>query len=198
MKKQRQQRFEAYNHRVLWRIGLRILDSAISSEDGPVQLQYSLGAILLLFFAFEGYMNWLGDRISPEVWEYEKDFFSRGPYQGPLGKYCFLAKILGLPRPDTSRGRFQTAKAVLNLRDMAVHPKTEAGKRQVKYAEGHFAPQYMSKLSQRVSLKKATCAKEHLGILAESLHERARVAYPEEIHEKQAFGSMLGVDITDA
>jgi hypothetical protein len=152
--------------------------------------------MLLHFFAFEGYLNWLGNRIAPEVWEEEKEFFSRSPYQGSLGKYCFLAKVVRLPAPDPSKEPFQTAKELLKLRDMAVHPKAEAGERLVKFAGGHFPPHHGGRLAEKVSPKKAVRARDHLSKLVEDLHREAKSAYPELVPEDQAFGRLLGHEIT--
>jgi len=157
---------------------------------------HALGAMLLYFFAFEGYLNWLGNRVAPEVWQEEREFFSRPPYQGGLGKYRFLAKVVRLPAPDASQGPFQTAKDLLKLRDMAVHPKAEAGDRLVKFADGHFPMDYRGRLAEKVSPKKAGRARDHLAELAEDLHREAKASYPELVWEDEAFGRSLGSCIT--
>ena len=160
MKKERQQKYEIYNHRILWMVAERNLQTATSSQKEATF--HALGAMLLHFFAFEGYLNWLGNRIAPEVWKEEKEFFSRPPYRGSLGKYRFLAKVVRLPVPDVSHGPFQTAKDLLKLRDMAVHPKADAGNRLVKFADGNFPPHYGGRLAEKVSPRKAGRARDHL------------------------------------
>ncbi len=152
--------------------------------------------MLLSALAFEGYLNWLGSRIAPEVWEDERQFFSRHPTHGPLGKYRVLAKLLNLPTPDPSQGAFQTAKRLFKLRDRIVHPKTEAGERPVKFKEGNFPPNYQSELGTEVSPDAATRAKDHVEKLAEELHREAKLAYSGNVHETHAFGSLLGTEIT--
>jgi len=194
VKKERQQKYEIYNHRILWKVADLNSQAATSPEKGAKY--HALGAMLLYFFAFEGYLNWLGNRIAPEVWEEERKFFSCPPYQGSLGKYRFLAKILCLPSPDASSGAFQTAKELLKLRDMAVHLKAEAGDRLVKFAEGHFPPHYGGRLAEKVSPRKASRARDHLSELAEGLHRGANLAYPELVWENQAFGLSLACGIT--
>lgn len=196
MKKKRQQSYEVYNHQILWGVAERNLRRAISSQKKD-KMFYALGAMLLLFFAFEGYLNWLGNRIAPEVWEEERQFFSRPPYQGTLGKYRFLIKVLRLPTSDTSRGPFQTAKRLLDLRRLAVHPKAEAGDRAVEIADGSFPPCYRGKLEREVSNQKAIQARDHVARLAEDLHMEAKSAYPDLVWEEKAFGPLLGRQITD-
>lgn len=196
MKNERKQVYETYNHRILWGAADRNLRLATSSKEEA--MLFSVGAMFLFFAAFEGYLNWLGTRVAKEVWEDERQFFSRTPYQGTLGKYQFLSKILRLPDPDPSRGPFQTAIDLLKLRDMVAHPKPEAGERSVKFKEGYFPPYYPGELAKKVSPDAANRARDHLKELAEALHCEAKQAYSSNIHESEAFGPILGIEITHA
>lgn len=195
MKKTRRQEFETYNHRIVWAAGEKNLKLATQPcEDGKL---FALGAMFLLFAAFEGYLNWLGSRVAPEVWEDERRFFSLSPYHGTLGKYRFLCKVLCLPNPDPSGGAFQTAVDVLKLRDMVAHPKPEAGTRSVSFRNGCSPPHYQSKLAKRVSPERAKRVRKHLKKLAEELHLGARHAYPQLVFEEEAFGPILATAVTD-
>ena len=80
---------------------------------------------------------------------------------------------------------------------MVAHPKAEAGERLVKVKEGYFPPRYQSELEKKVSPEAAGRAKDHLKELAEELHSEAKQAYSGNIHETNAFGPLLGTDITD-
>jgi hypothetical protein len=177
MEKERKQTFEIYNYRILWSVAEKNLQLATpSNKDAKF---FALGAMFLFFAAFEGYLNWLGTRIAPEVWEDERQFFSRGPFQGVLGKYRFLAKILCLPNPDPSQSPVQTLKNLLNLRNMLAHPKVEAGERLVKLSEGRFPPHYQGELERKVSPEAAIRAKDHLNKLADELHREAKLSAPD-------------------
>lgn len=110
-----------------------LLQATPSNTDAKF---FELGAMFLFFAAFEGYLNWLGTRIAPEVWKDERHFFRAAPFQGTLGKYRFLAKILHISDPDSSQGPFQTANDLLDLRNMVAHPKAEAGEKPAKFTEG--------------------------------------------------------------
>jgi len=195
MKKERKQTFETYNHRILWGAAERNLRQATSPKNKDAKY-FALGAMFLFFAAFEGYLNWLGTRIAPEVWVDERRFFSRSPFQGTLGKYQFLAKILHLPNP--SQVPFRTANNLLKLRNMVAHPTAEAGERLVKSKDGYFPPHYQSELEKKVSPEAASRAKDHLKQLAEELHREAKQVYSSNIHESNAFGQLLGTEITDA
>lgn len=196
MKKTTNQTFETYNHRILWEAADKNLQLATSSSND--RKYFALGGMFLFFAAFEGYLNWLGTRIAPEVWEDERQFFSRAPYQGTIGKYRFLAKILNLPVADASKGPFQTLKKLRKLRDMVAHPKPEAGTRSVKVKEGHFPPHHQGNLAKNISPNAASEAKDHLKKLAEQLHSEAKRLYPDSVRESEAFGSMLGYETTNA
>ena len=195
MTKERNQKFEVYNHRILWMAAEQnLLQITPSNKESNY---FSVGAMFLFFAAFEGYLNWLGNRVAPEVWKDERQFFSHSPFHGTLGKYLFLAKILRISNPDPSRRPFQTAKELLDLRNMVAHPKSEAGEKPVKFNEGYFPPHFEGQLAEKVSGEKAHRAKEDLKELADGLHRKAKLIYASNVPESEAFGSFLGVTITD-
>lgn len=196
MKKEKLQYYEVYNHYILWNTALKNLSLATpESKDAKF---YALGTMLLSFFAFEGYLNWLGSKIAYDVWNEEKQFFSREPFIGTLGKYRFLAMLLRLPSPNAASSFFQTATLLSELRDSAVHPKPEFGSRIVKFSGNHYPPHYQGSLEKAVSPELAVRAKEHLEALAEELHREACAAYPGVINSTNAFGPLYGYEITDA
>lgn len=196
MKKEREQKYETYNHRILWATAQKNLARSRESENDT--LYFSLSAMLMMYFSFEGYLNWLGYLIAPEVWEIEKDFFSKPPYQGTLGKYLFLSKVLVLESPDKSKGPFQTVKELQDLRDKAVHPRSERGTSNVKYSEGKFPPHHRSCLATKVSAKKRDIAEKNIQKLVNELHQAAKFHYPGIIDTSEPFVGILGFDITDS
>jgi hypothetical protein len=195
MKKEREQQYETYNHRILWATAQKNLAQSRESENDA--LYFALSAMLMMYFAFEGYLNWLGHLIAPEVWESEKNFFSKEPYQGTLGKYLFLSKVLVMELPDKSKGPFQTVKDLQQLRDKAVHPRVERGKKRVKFTEDKFPPSHRSWLSTKVSSQKRDKAEKNIQHLVNELHKAAKVHYPDVIDTSEPFVGILGFDITD-
>ncbi len=195
MKKEREQEYEIFNHRILWITAQKNL--ALSRDSENDALFFALSAMLMMYFAFEGYLNWLGHLIAPEVWDKEKDFFNRPPYQGTLGKYQFLSKVLVLQAPDKSVGPFHTVKELQQLRDKAVHPRTESGKRSVKFTEDKFPPNYRSWLSTKVSANKRDRAEKNIEALVNEIHQAARAYYPDLIKVTEPFSGMSGFTITD-
>ena len=195
MKKERNQKYEVFNHRILWTTAQKNL--AKSRESTNDALYFALSAMLMMYFSFEGYLNWLGHLIAPEVWKIEKDFFNKPPYQGTLGKYLFLSKVLILESPDNSKAPFQTVKDLQQLRDRAVHPRAEHGNKNVKYSEGKFPTHYRSWPSTKVSAKKRDNAEKNIQLLVSELHQAAKIHYPDIVDTSEPFGGMLGFSITD-
>ncbi len=195
MKKEREQKYETYNHRILWATAQKNLAQSRASENDA--LYFALSALLMMYFSFEGYLNWLGHLIAPEVWEIEKDFFNKPPYRGTLGKYLFLSKVLVLESPDKSKGPFQTVKELQQLRDKAVHPRVERGTKNVKYSEGKVPPRHRSWLSTKVSDQKRDIAEKNIQQLVNELHQAAKVHYPDIVDTSEPFVGILGFAITD-
>jgi hypothetical protein len=135
--------------------------------------------------------------LAPEVWEIERDFFNKPPYQGTLGKYAFLSKVLVLEPPDKSKGSFQTVKELQQLRNSAVHPQTERGTKKVKYSEGNFPPLNRSWLSTKVSAEKRDNSEKNIRQLINELHQAAMVHYPGIVDIKDPLFGILGFYITD-
>ena len=150
-----------------------------------------------MYFSFEGYLNWLGHSIAPEVWEVEKEYFNKPPYQGTLGKYLFLSKVLVLQSPDKSKDPFQTVKKLQQLRDRAVHPRAERGTENVKFAEGEFPTHNRSWLSTNVSAKNRDNTEKNIQQLVSELHQAAKEHYPDIVDTSDPFGGMLAFSITD-
>lgn len=195
MKKERIQKFEIYNHRVLWATAQKNLLQSRESENDV--LYFALSAMLMMYFSFEGYLNWLGHLIAPDVWISEKEFFNKAPYQGTLGKYLFLSKILVLEPPEKSKGPFQTLKELQQLRDKSVHPRTERGNKNVKYTEGKATPNHRSWLSTSVTKQKRDTAEKHIQKMVKTLHKAALVHYPEVVDTSEPFTELIGFNITD-
>ena len=195
MKKEREQKYETYNHRILWTTAQKNLAQSRESENDA--LYFALSAMLMLYFSFEGYLNWLGHLVCSEVWEIEKDFFNKPPYQGTLGKYLFLSKVLVLESPDKSRGPLQTVKELQQLRDKAVHSRAERGTKNVKYSEGKFPQHHRSWLSTKVSAEKRDIAEKNIQQLVNELHQSAKVHYPDIVDTSEPFVGILGFNITD-
>jgi hypothetical protein len=194
-KKSRTQKYEVYNYRILWSLVRKNLKKA--QEQSSNAKTFSLGAMLFVYFTFEGYLNWLGSLIAPKVWSNERSFFSKGSYKGTLGKYRYLRKLLHLPEPDFFQGSAKTLKSLEMLRNDTVHSKQERGTRVVKSHKDHQPPDYEGNLAKQVSLNKAERATRHCEEVINELHVKAHEYFPDLIRESIALEGFLGFDITD-
>lgn len=196
MKKEQEQTYADFRHEYLWGTAVRNLKNADhASADAGF---YSLGAMLMAYFAFEGHLNWLIKRLAPEVWEEEKRFFVTGPYQGTLGKYRFLCRLLHLPEPDASGGPFQTAKALQRLRDDAVHPKSEEGTTIVMVAENCYPPPYRGVFETEVSVDKAKRVLSDIKSLSNLVRAASAAQFPDLVDGDDAFTGKINCTITEA
>jgi hypothetical protein len=77
---------EEYLHKDTWRVVKRQFDRPEDSRKGA--LYDDLVAMVFSFHTLEGYLNFVGDKISPQLWKNEREEFKK---TGILGK---LAAIL--------------------------------------------------------------------------------------------------------
>lgn len=194
-KKSRTQKYEVYNYKILWSLAKKNL--IIAQEQSSDAKTFSLGAMLFIYFTFEGYLNWIGSLIAPKVWSNERSFFSKRSYKGTLGKYRYLRKLLHLPEPDFSKGAVQTLRSLEKLRNDAVHSKQERGTRVIKFHKDHHPPDYEGNLAKLVSLSKAERTMRHCEEVINELHVKAHECFPDLITESTALECFLGFEITD-
>jgi hypothetical protein len=82
-----------------------------------------LAATLFVFIAYEGFLNDLGERVAPDIWVGEREFFSKRTFVGTLGKTRFLAQRIGLALDRVGRP-YSTLAELSGWRNGLVHPRT--------------------------------------------------------------------------
>jgi hypothetical protein len=160
-------------HKHLWE-GARFLHS-MAAEDMPGRYFPRLAAGLFLYFAFEAFLNYLGNIVAPEVWADERIFFSRGPggYRGTLGKLDYLMDRLHIARNRRTRP-YRTIVALDRGRDALTHPRAEM----IKRRQRPTAPIPEAQIYQLANPKLFTDACEDIEALAIEL---LRAGHPEGI-----------------
>jgi hypothetical protein len=74
---------ELYTHKLLWKCCIQQVEAADEAlKNSDSSFYFELSAMLLAYLTFESYVNFLGDRLAPEIWKSEKDFFNKPPYKG--------------------------------------------------------------------------------------------------------------------
>jgi hypothetical protein len=130
-------RGEFFVHRYLWLAYMHFSDRQSTPVTGSAFP--NMAALLTLYFALEGFLNYLGARVCPEAWQDERRFFSGGDYPGTLGKLDYLANELGVQLDRGSRP-YQSLRELDKRRDALVHPRVENISRTVQLPDPNYMP----------------------------------------------------------
>lgn len=172
---------EEYLHKEVWRVVDRQLKHAERNPQGA--LYDDLVAMVFALHSIEGYLNFLGEKIAPELWKNEKETFGRAGLDGKLEKIC---ELCGLPIPAKGRRPRSTIVELTNLRNQIVHPKTVRVKDTKCFAEGKSIPTFRPlRLEALVTQEKAVRARDDVKQIVDDIHRAARSKFP---------GTRLGVD----
>lgn len=113
---------EALIHRWLWNV---VEDNAkIAREREEGWFNPTLVCEVFAFHTVEAYMNFIGERIAPEIWQHERNYFKNEPYRGWDGKLRKVLELVNLNyQPD--RAPMSTVVRLRTLRDLIAHGKSE-------------------------------------------------------------------------
>ena len=109
-----------------------------------------------MVFAFrtvEAYVNFVGERLAPEMWQDERNYFRREPYRGWDGKLRKVMELVGMPWPDLVERPLKTILELRKLRDLIAHPKPEKLACESVHADGTEAPFPVSTLRSKFTPK---------------------------------------------
>ena len=166
---------EEYLHKETWRVVKRQLDRSNKSRTGA--LYDDLVAMVFASHTLEGYLNFLGDKILPEVWKNERDEFKVTGFEGKLG--AILEKC-GLEPFDKGRRPYATVKALKKLRNDISHPKINKPKTTVVYSAGKEPPMFpKTYLETLVTHNKAVAAREDVQAIVNRIQAAANAKFPE-------------------
>jgi len=110
---------EEYLHKAAWQVVMRQIEHAETDQTGA--LYDDLVAMVFAFHCMEGYLNFVGAKIAPELWKHEKERFGRTGIAGKLNAIC---ERCGVAVPDKGRRPYSTVSELKKLRDKMAHPKT--------------------------------------------------------------------------
>lgn len=80
---------ERFTFREIWHAAVELREAAERDDDRGGW--YEIPALVLVYTAYEGFLNHAIEILRPDVWKKERKFF-RGPqYGGTLGKTRYLA-----------------------------------------------------------------------------------------------------------
>ncbi len=165
---------EEYIHKAVWRVAKRQLGHAEANPKGA-QLDH-LVALVFASHALEGYANFVGEKVAPDLWKGERELFKE---TGVAGKLVALHELCGLPVPEKGRRPWSTIRDLKRLRDRIAHPRTQTIIKTTEYLEGKEPPLFAkSWMDGVVSHQKALRALEDVKAIADRLHEAALARFP--------------------
>ena len=102
---------EEYLHKAAWQVVMRQIEHAETDQTGA--LYDDLVAMVFAFHCMEGYLNFVGAKIAPELWKHEKERFGRTGIAGKLNAIC---ERCGVAVPDKGRRPYSTVPCGVNNR----------------------------------------------------------------------------------
>jgi hypothetical protein len=136
---------EQFAHRLLWHIAEQESKRATEFE-GEGWSFTSLVAMVFAFLTVEAYLNYVGERLAPEIWERERTFFRKSGFNGKLLKIRQLVDA-----PDEPH--FQALAELKELRDRIAHGKPQKLSGEELHAHGTEAAAPIPTINQMVTPK---------------------------------------------
>jgi hypothetical protein len=121
-------------HRFLWGIvegQAKLVAERESEWSGP-----ALVAMVFGFHTVEAYLNFVGERLAPDVWQDERNYFRKMPYRGWDGKLRKVMELVGMPWPEPIGRPIKTILELRELRDLTAHSKPEKISVDIVHSEG--------------------------------------------------------------
>ena len=163
-----------YLHRTVWRVVIRQIEYAEANPTGA--LYDYLVAMVFALHSIEGYINFLGERVAPELWEDERATFKGASLTEKLKVVC---ERCGIGAPPKGKRPYSTVLELKGLRDKIVHPKTQTIKRSIGFDADHPPPLFAeSLLATLVSPQKALRARDDVKRIVHELHNAAVAKFP--------------------
>lgn len=162
---------ETFPHRLMWKIAED--QAKLASERERDWSEPALVAMTFAFHTVEAYMNFLGSRLAPEIWEDEENSFRKEPYRGWKGKLRKVMELVGLPWLEAERP-LKTILELKELRDRIAHGKPEKLAREILHPQDTEAPLLASELRSMFTPKeKLTGAMHDVKQFVEQIHTLA-------------------------
>lgn len=165
---------EDYIHKTAWQVVKRQLKHAEMHPNGA-QLDH-LVALVFSSHTLEGYANFLGEKIAPDLWKNERETFRK---TGLVGKLDALHSCCGLLPLDRGRRPGASVQDLNRLRNGIAHPRTKLTRTATEYAEGHDPPLFVHTwIDKFVTLAKARRTADDVEDIVERLHRAALLRFP--------------------
>lgn len=132
--------------------------------------------MMFAFHCFEGFLNFVGEKIAPDLWKDEKENFKGDGIDEKLTVICARCD---LKKPDKGRRPYSTLSTLKVLRDAIAHPKIRRTESVKQFTEGKTPSLFRnSYLSELVNHTKALRARDDVKSMADEIHQAARTKFP--------------------
>ena len=163
---------EIYTHRLIWFTAQHQIKLANSIEEGSKYCY--LCAMVMLYFTFESYLNFLGEIITPKIWKDERKHFSSKEYPGTEGKLIKILEWLNLPMFEKGKRPYQSIHLLLELRNRIAHGKQVKFNFSVRHLDDQVPYMMTSYFNRTVSKENTLKASEDVEQILKFLHEKVR------------------------
>ena len=113
---------EGFTHMHLWKCARTLLTQP--ETKSPKDMYYRMAGMVMAYFTYEAYLNFVGSRIEPTKWREERKFFSKDPYRGTQGKLKLLCEKCGI-EVDPDKRPYVTIRELGRLRNYLAHGKPD-------------------------------------------------------------------------
>jgi hypothetical protein len=113
---------EGFTHVYLWKCATTLLTQP--ETKSPKDMYYRMAGMVMAYFTFEAYLNFVGSRVEPAAWKDERKFFSKGSYRGTQGKLKLLCEKYQI-KVDPNKRPCLTVREAGRLRDYLAHGKPD-------------------------------------------------------------------------
>jgi hypothetical protein len=147
--------------------------------------------MVFAYHALEGYLNFVGEKIAPDLWKEEKEQLSDTGIAGKLRAICERCEI---SIPEKGKRPYSTVIEVKKLRDAMAHPKIYKTTQKTEYAEGKTRPLFRRNyLVSLVDHKKAIRARDDVKRIGDRIHSAAVSRFPTAGLGSDAFEGIVGM-----
>jgi len=162
---------ERFLHKDLWRVVERQLEHAVGTPQGA--FYDDLVAMVFALLALEAYLNFLGERVAPEIWKDERNFFRKEPYRGFDGKLRKVLELVGVPEPARDIRPYSTVWFLKDLRDLIAHAKPMRFTNAIEHEVDQEPSIFHSPLRDVITRENAERARDDIKTFIESIHAAA-------------------------
>jgi hypothetical protein len=144
-----------------------------------------LVAMIFAFHTMEGYLNYVGQKIAPELWKNERATFK----PGLSGKLNAVYERCGIGRPNPGRRPYSTLSELKNLWDRMAHRQRRRPRGPIESLTHKPSPSFASsRLASVVSHRMAVKARDDVKRIVDEINSAAIGRFPQ---------ARLGTDVLE-